>query len=66
MEFYYISITMLDKETILMISQKPPRSKNNDESFQKCLQRVKQLSDDGVKNEKLLRAIDRYLKLKSV
>ena len=57
---------MLDKETILMTSQKPSRSKNNDESFQRCLQRVKKLSNDGVENEKLLRAIDRYLKLKRV
>jgi len=64
MEFYYIR--MLDKETITMTSQKPSRSKNSSEAFQRCLQRVKQLADDGVKNEKLLRAIDRYLKLKRV
>lgn len=58
---------MLDRDTVMMTYRKVSNSKNNGEAFQRCLKRVKQMSEEGgngIENEKLLKTIDRYLKLK--
>lgn len=58
---------MLDKETIMMTRQKPPRTTKNGKPFNRCLKRVKQMSKGDEKvidNETLLKSIDRYFKIK--